>query len=243
MAETRIEIDGNRLKRERESHKWTQAELAVKIKGSERSIRRWEKEGAWLHPKMLVVFVEVFGKPPEEWGNANPRWSNVPFPRNRYFTGREHILQTLHDVLMMERNVALIQAISGLGGIGKTATAIEYAHRYAEEYEAVLWVRADSETLDSDYASLAAVLELPERHERNQPRMVEAVKHWLQHHDSWLLILDNAYDLKRIPDYLPGNFKGAVLLTTRAQATGPYIHIVEIDKMTRKEGLTFLLPP
>lgn len=157
MAEAR-EIQGDRLKRERESHKWTQAELAKKINGSERSIRRWEKCGAKLQPEVLDLLIKLFGKPPEEWGNANPRWNNLPFPRNPYFTGREHILQALHDVLTTERTAALSQAISGLGGIGKTATAIEYAYCYAEEYKAVLWVRADAETLYSDFANLAAVL-------------------------------------------------------------------------------------
>ena len=88
----------------------------------------------------------------------------VPYQRNRFFTGREDELNHLHRALLTEHTVALShpQGISGLGGIGKTQTAIEYAYRYAREYEAVLWVSADShELLVSDFARLAQTLELP----------------------------------------------------------------------------------
>lgn len=81
---------------------------------------------------------------------------NVPFQRNLYFTGREDILKELHNALKSDKAAALAQAISGLGGIGKTQTAVEYAYKYRNEYNAVLWVKADSrEALISDYAALA----------------------------------------------------------------------------------------
>src|SRR5207244_1225238 len=78
---------------------------------------------------------------------------NVPYQRNPFFTGRDDILHHLHDTFTLNKAIALTQpqAISGLGGIGKTQTAIEYAYRYRSDYEAVLWVMADSrETLISD---------------------------------------------------------------------------------------------
>ena len=62
---------------------------------------------------------------------ASKPW-NVPYERNLFFIGREAVLQTLHQQLHQDCAVALsqIQAISGLGGIGKTQTAVEYAYRY-----------------------------------------------------------------------------------------------------------------
>lgn len=207
--------------------------------------------------------LEVFSAPPEKVTNEalqpdialpdkkaqdrfsspkpEPCWNNVPFPQNPYFTGRKGLLEHLHRILRAKKTVALSQAISGLGGIGKTAAAIEYAYRYGPEYEAVLWVNADSETLVSSFAALAAVLNLPEQHERDQPLVVEAVKRWLREHSSWLLIFDNADDLELTFNYLPGGTRGAVLLTTRAQATGSYIEKIDMEKMGRKDGIDFLL--
>jgi hypothetical protein len=73
---------------------------------------------------------------------------NVPYQRNPFFTGREDILNLLHRGLRLEQQVALLQpqGIMGLGGIGKTQTGVEYAYSHREQYDAVLWVRADSET-------------------------------------------------------------------------------------------------
>jgi hypothetical protein len=56
-----------------------------------------------------------------------PIW-NIPYQRNRFFTGREELLKHLHDNLTNRKAAALSQAISGLGGIGKTQTAVEYAY-------------------------------------------------------------------------------------------------------------------
>src|ERR1700680_2929603 len=89
---------------------------------------------------------------------------NVPFRRNPFFTGREDLLNSLHHQLTDGHAAALTQfrAITGLGGIGKTQTAIEYAYRYREAYQAIFWVRAASrDTLAADFVALANLLSLP----------------------------------------------------------------------------------
>jgi tetratricopeptide (TPR) repeat protein/transcriptional regulator with XRE-family HTH domain len=235
MADASLESLGTRLRREREKQGWTQQELAKKIEVSARSIGRWENGEAKPRQEQLDLLTEVFGKPHEEWGKTRARWNNVP-PRNLFFTGRDVLLERLHWSLPEKRTLAL----SGLGGIGKTATVIEYAYRYEAEYEAILWVNADLETLVSDFAGLAAVLDLPERHEDDQSLATKAVKSWLQKHSSWLLIFDNADDLNLAYNYLPGG-RGAVLLTTLAQETGPYFEKIDMLKMSRRDGTRFLL--
>lgn len=91
---------------------------------------------------------------------------NVPYRRNPFFTGREVLLATLHERLSASTRAALTQAqaIQGLGGIGKTQTAVEYAYRHRKEYQAVLWVRGTaSDTLISDFVTIAGLLRLPEK--------------------------------------------------------------------------------
>src|SRR5690242_16629737 len=122
----------------------------------------------------------------------SPLW-NVPYQRNKFFTERDDALRSLYQELQVRDAVALSQpqAITGLGGIGKTQMALEYAYRYGSTYAAVLWVRADSSVgLVSSFRELAHVLNLPERNEQDQFLVIDAVQRWLRLHSGWLLIFD-----------------------------------------------------
>jgi MinD superfamily P-loop ATPase len=77
---------------------------------------------------------------------------------------------------LMRRCLSHPQGISGLGGLGKTQIAIEYAYRYRDDYQAILWVRADSRgTLITFFVNLAHLLNLPEKNEQDQHVIVEAI--------------------------------------------------------------------
>jgi tetratricopeptide (TPR) repeat protein len=169
---------------------------------------------------------------------------NVPFPRNPYFTGREQVLEQLHNALKSDKAAALAQAISGLGGIGKTQTAVEYTYQYRNEYDAVLWVKADSrEALISDYAALAHVLDLPEKDAKEQNLAAAAVRRWLEKNSRWLLVFDNADEPGLLDEYTPMNQKGHILLTSRAQLFDNLgiSKAVELQKMPPDEAKEFLL--
>ena len=144
---------------------------------------------------------------------------NLPFDRNPFFTGRKAELQELHQRLYQNQSAAIGQksAVSGLGGIGKTQLAVEYAYRHHETYSYVLWARADSvESLNASYTELAALLGLAEKDAQEQEIIIQAVKRWLQREQGWLLILDNADTLGLLPDFLPPTVRGHLLITTRA---------------------------
>lgn len=169
---------------------------------------------------------------------------HVPYPRNAFFTGREDLLAHLHRALQVENAVALAhpQGISGLGGVGKTQTALEYAYRYREEYTVVFWVHADSrQTLISSFIELAYLLELPERSEQNQSIIVDSVLRWLRLHAGWLLIFDNMDDLALAEPFLPKAGRGHLLFTTRARALGRVAERLEVQTMEPEIGALFLL--
>ena len=172
-----------------------------------------------------------------------PHWL-VPLPRNPFFTGREEILEALHMQLHVEQVVALTQsyAIRGLGGIGKTQIALEYAYRHTLEYSAIFWI--DAETIEHIMSSLlriAELLQLPERQEADQQRIVAAVQRWLNTHSQWLMIWDNVEDLKLLQRLLPSTRQGAVLVTTRHQALGTLARGMDLAPMEREEGMLFVL--
>ena len=131
----------------------------------------------------------------------------------RYFTGRDDLLARLRKELQ-ERHRA---ALSGLGGVGKTQTAIEYATRNRFEYpNGVFWVNAETiGGLTSGFAEIARILRLPAADSSDIDRVVRAVTEWLDRTDGWLLILDNVDDRRDVQRFFPVRGTGDLLITSR----------------------------
>ncbi len=85
------------------------------------------------------------------------------------------------------------------------------------------------------------MLDLPEKQEQEQAKVVTAVKQWLTTHDQWLLIFDNADDLAVADEYIPTKITGHLLLTTRHQQPGAFPNGLDIDTMNREEGALLVL--
>ncbi len=173
----------------------------------------------------------------------SPHWL-VPLPRNLFFTGREEILELLHTQLGTHQAVALTQssALHGLGGVGKTQVALEYAYQHALEYSAVFWVGAETEEqIISSLLRIAEALHLPGRDDKDQQRVVATVQGWLTTHSQWLLIWDNVEDLALLDHFLPPIRQGAILITTRCQAVGTHARGIDLLPMKHEEGMLFVL--
>lgn len=165
---------------------------------------------------------------------------NVPYRRNPFFTGREESLHSLHDKLVTAKTSTPTQpqALCGLGGIGKTQIAIEYAYRYRDEYRAVIWIDAEThETIVGGFSALADMLQIPGREKWNQKRILSMINDRLNELTNWLLIFDNVSDLSLVRQFLPIEGKGHILLTTQAQALGDVAQGIEIMEMTPEMSL------
>ena len=249
------------LKRERLLRGWTQVDVAGFLGTDGFTVNRWERGRTQPGPYFRQKLCEIFEKSASNLGllstsqegavsvsslsSGHPTFWSVPYPLNPFFTGRAEILEALHIHLATDQIVAFTQAyaLQGLGGIGKTQLALAYAYQHASEYHAVFWIRAEtSENILSSVLDIAEILQLPERKEADQQRIMTAVQHWLSTHDRWLLIWDNLEDLE-LPQHwlLAGGGQGAVLITTRSQALGTFVRGMDLAPMRREEGMLLML--
>ncbi|HET8840209.1 MAG TPA: tetratricopeptide repeat protein, partial [Ktedonobacteraceae bacterium] len=245
---------GQRLLRGRLAMNWSQEKLAEALETSVMTVRRWEHDMVLPQPRFREQLCrlfrcsneELFGPlldVQDETSTQTVLWT-VPHPRNPYFIGREDILDAIHRLLTPQNALVQAQAaaLTGLGGIGKTQTAIEYAYRYASEYSAVFWLAAETvESLMTNLQQIANLLQLPERKVAGQSQMVTAVQRWLTTHPRWLLIGDNVEDLDLLQTVLPTARQGALLLTTRGQTLGTLAELLELAPMNDEEGALLLL--
>ncbi len=191
---------------------------------------------AQLPPRPIIDGEPRFPRTvPEIW--------NMP-PRNADFTGRAAGLEQLRDNLMAGgRAVVTAQALYGLGGVGKTQLALEYAYRFMADYDLAWWVPAErTDQIVSSLADLAGRLGISVS--ENVTEAAKAVLESLRRGRSsarWLLIFDNAEDPKELEPFLPAAGGGHVLITSRTQTWSHLAEPLEIDVFHRQESITHLL--
>jgi tetratricopeptide (TPR) repeat protein len=179
-----------------------------------------------------------------------PVW-NVPYRRNPAFHGRQELIGGLADQ-RRGRSAPVPRALQAGAGVGKTALAVEYAYRYRSAFDTVWWVRAEEPaTLVGDYADLAAALGVSGAGQTDQQLMSLAVRRWLEEHDRWLLVFDNAEapdtatglkaPLDRLADLLPLVPQGQLLLTSRDASWDRYMTLAELEVFSPEEAVAFLL--
>ncbi|WP_050777808.1 tetratricopeptide repeat protein [Micromonospora sp. ATCC 39149] len=142
---------------------------------------------------------------------------NLPV-RLRLFVGREDALGWL-DSAARDPGVVVVQAIHGLGGIGKSTLVARWAATHRDQHRPIWWITADSRAaLDAGLVALTVALQ-PALAALPSPALREWAVRWLACHDGWLLILDNVTDPAHIADLLGRLPHGRILVTSR-RATG-----------------------
>jgi tetratricopeptide (TPR) repeat protein len=183
---------------------------------------------------------------------ASRKPNNLPFGSlGSLFKGRELFLEKLHTALTRTGagTAAAVtgKALHGLGGVGKTRVAIEYALRHADDYSALLFLRAESpERLDAGLAALAGagILDLPEKEARKDAMKISAALGWLENHPVWLMILDNVDDrtaAAAVEKLMPKLFGGRVLITGRMANFSPAVEMLPLDVLDIADATAFLL--
>ncbi|HEX7999933.1 MAG TPA: FxSxx-COOH system tetratricopeptide repeat protein [Pyrinomonadaceae bacterium] len=191
-------------------------------------------------PNFPVTTLRAFSKQPRFPGTLPPIW-NVPHNRNPNFTGREEILTSLRSTLLTNQSISLVQAIHGLGGIGKTQIAVEYAYCNSIDYDIVWWIRAEEfHTLSADFSTLAKELNLQQQETKDQRIVIEVVRKWLGQHTRWLLIFDNAKEPAVIKDYIPQSDSGHVIVTSRNPNWKGIGDSIPVHVLSREESIGFL---
>jgi tetratricopeptide (TPR) repeat protein len=228
---------------------------AAKYEVSETSLRN-ALNGKEQDYETLEEIAKAFQVPnAEELVRERIRVFAIGRERNRYFIGREDKIEAIRAALECSQCAAVTQALSGLGGMGKTATAIEYAYRCLNKadypdypsYRAIQFVCADTaDVLKEGYADMAGALRLPLTDPNNREEAVRAVLQWMTQPERgpWLLILDNLDEgpelLKEFLPKAPQRHFGHVLITSRLHRFGNRIERVDIEAMDEEEGVTFL---
>ncbi|GAA2294127.1 FxSxx-COOH system tetratricopeptide repeat protein [Actinomadura luteofluorescens] len=170
-----------------------------------------------------------------------PVWGNVP-PQNISFTGREELLEQLHERLSEGTTAVLPQALHGMGGVGKSQIAIEYVYRHMADYDVIWWIRSERPgQIQQDLAELAAELDLPVSQEVNVavPAVREALRLGRPYRN-WLLVFDNAEELQDVRDFFPTNGPGKILVTSRNQEWTKVASSLEVDVFAREESKALL---
>ena len=167
-------------------------------------------------------------------------------PRIPGFTGRVDELDRLDDILTEDRPAALTQArrvaVLGLGGVGKTALAIEYANRFRNLYDGVWWCSAKTRTgLLTSLAALAIELDvaLPEEADIEKAARA-ALRRLAEQREVWLLVYDNVATPEEIVDLLPA-IGARVLITSRFPDWKGWADEVSLDALPIAEAMAFLM--
>jgi len=209
--------------------------------------------------KRLLEGVSTEGRPRNRPGFPGTKRANFPgelpfnnLPlKNSCFTGRQGYLEKIKALFDSGKAVALSQVITGLGGIGKTQVALEYAFRHAYLYDCVWWVNAESnESIIRDYTEFTKKRGLLK--DNFEPELViDAAKTWMADiNNKWLFIFDNVEQDDMLDDFLPPQQQGQqhLLITSRLTQFRQEFQLVAVDVFEPEEALEFLethakLPP
>ncbi|WP_330466748.1 FxSxx-COOH system tetratricopeptide repeat protein [Streptomyces longwoodensis] len=176
-------------------------------------------------------------KPRLPGSTGQPRVWNVR-RRNPDFAGRETEMAHLRESLV-EGNKSVPRVLHGMGGVGKSQLVLEYAHRFASQYDLVWWIDAEQPSeIPVRYSELADRLGIAKPDAGAEANARALLSH-LDLRERWLLILDNAEDPAQIEPWLAQG-PGHTLITSRNPHWVGTARTTPLNVFTRTDSLTYL---
>ncbi|OJJ41230.1 hypothetical protein ASPWEDRAFT_731886 [Aspergillus wentii DTO 134E9] len=238
-------------------------ETAIALNADHEEICRYASEYDEDYKHISALIVELADSATKEFGEkslfgnlsgsestlvadeSDPAFFVMPYARNPGFITRKPIVQQLRDRITPIGESHSRVALFGLGGVGKSQIAIEFAYQIRAEcpQTSVFWIHASSiERFRKGYYNILSECDIPEVDTEKYDKLIR-VRDWLENeHKDWLMIIDNADEaslflssgelshgkLKKnsstaelsILDYLPKCVHGSILITTRNRAAG-----------------------
>jgi tetratricopeptide (TPR) repeat protein len=157
-----------------------------------------------------------------------------------HFTGRTAELETIDEALGVAERAVVTQAITGLGGVGKSQLAARYVHDHVDEYDVAAWIRAEDGGI-ADLSEFASELGLAVAQLTPAQRAGGAVR-WLSAcEERWLLILDNVTAPKQLAACCPSSGNGRVIVTTRNRGMAQFGPALAVDVFDEPTAVEYLL--
>ncbi len=206
----------------------------------------------WLCKNIVTKFWQMN---PQESSVSIQETKNWNIPRQDHvFVGREQLLETLEAKLhpsltttisgkskkeTVMQTVYPVSVCAGMGGVGKTQLALQYAHHPKHAYTLIAWFFSENiDQLKQQYIEFAKSLGYREEKSSIETAL-PYVKEWLSRHPGWLLIYDNVNNYTDIKNYLPSG-KGSMIITTRQQHWPSAFQTLEIEVMTEEESIQLI---
>ena len=169
-----------------------------------------------------------------------PEISNLP-RRNENFTDRLGTLEAVRQILQQgQRSESLTAcALHGMGGVGKTQTVIEFAHRFGSRYNIIWWIRAEHSASTADNLMWLA-RELGISEDTDQSQILFELWRELRDRGRWLLIFDNVESRRVIDRFWPPTGAGSILITSRNVAWSSLAKPIMVDVFESAAAITFL---
>ncbi len=191
------------------------------------------------------ISLDVKRNPPIYFDHQNTDITNLVqsqwnLPRQDHvIIGRKKIYQVICNTFKSNKKELNIMVLTGLGGIGKTQLALQYARHTARPYTLKAWFQAENlDQLNQSYIQFAKTLGLTSE-ESSMKEIIVFVNKTLSKHPGWLLVYDNVNSYEEIEPYLPES-GGHILITSRSQLWPNMIHALSVGMMTENESLQLL---